>query len=182
MDRRRFLLTSLAGALAAPLAAEAEQAAQAVRIGWLGENRVGGGSSLREYFLQGLRDLGYVEGLNFVMEGRYTEGKVERYRALAAELVALKVDVLVAANTLAAVAAKEATRTAPIVFTGSSDPVGSGLVASLARPGGNVTGSSFFVPGLVGKCMELLKQAVPRTSRVAVLWDPAQLLEQQAKD
>jgi ABC-type uncharacterized transport system substrate-binding protein len=127
---------------------------------------------LREAFLQGLRDLGYVEGRNVVIEYRDAEGKRQRLLALAAELVALKVDVIVAPNTPAALAAKQATRTLPIVFALAADPVASGLVTSLARPGGNVTGLSILAPELVGKCLELLKQAVPGVSRVAVLWKP----------
>ena len=153
MDRRRFLLTSLAGALAAPLGAGCQQAGKVARIGVLGTDR--------EAFLQGLRDLGYVEGRNVVIEYRDAEGKPERLPALAAELVALKVDVIVAPGTPQALAARQATRTLPIVFTNAGDPVGSGLVTSLARPGGNVTGLSNIGPELVGKCLELLKQAVP---------------------
>jgi putative ABC transport system substrate-binding protein len=135
--------------LAAPLAAEAQQAAKVARIGWMGDNPALS-PQLREAFLQGLRDLGYVEGRSVVIEYRYAEGKLERLPALAAELVTLKVDVIVAATgTPAALAAKRATRTVPIVFPAASDPVTSGLVTSLARPGGNVTGLSFFTPDLV---------------------------------
>jgi putative ABC transport system substrate-binding protein len=132
---------------------------------------------LREAFLQGLRDLGYVEGRNVVIEDRSAEGKPERVPALAAELVALKVDVIVTSGTPRALAAKHATRSVPIVFAGVSDPVKSGLVTSLARPGGNVTGLSLLAPDLVGKDLEQLKQAVPGVSRVAVLWQPGALGE-----
>jgi putative tryptophan/tyrosine transport system substrate-binding protein len=166
--------------LAAPLAAEAQQAA--ARLGWLGENPAAN-PHLRGAFLQGLRDLGYVEGRNVVIEYRNAEGKLERFPALAAELVALKVDVIVTAGgTLAALAAKQATRTLPIVFAAAADPVESGLVTSLARPGGNVTGLSVLAPELVGKCLEQLKQAVPGVSRVAVLWQPGGFGERTEKD
>ena len=117
-----------------------------------------------------------------MIEYRDAEGKFERLPALAAELVALKVDVIVAPGTPAALAAKQATRTLPIVFIAVGDPVTSGLVTSLARPGGNVTGSSILAPELVGKCLEQLKQAVPGVSRVAVLWQPGGLGERTEKD
>jgi putative ABC transport system substrate-binding protein len=156
------------------VAAEAQQAAKVARIGWLGEEPTRS-TYLREAFLQGMGDLGYVEGRNLVLESRYAEGKLERFPALAAELVALKVDVIVAAGgTRAVLAAKQATKTVPIVFPAASDPVASGLVSSLARPDGNVTGLSFFSPELVGKCLELLTQAAPGVSRVAVLWQPGE--------
>ncbi len=137
---------------------------------------------MREAFRQGLRDLGYVEGRNLVIEYRFAEGKSERVPSLAAELVALKVDVIVAVTTPEALAAKKATRTLPIVFVAAADPVTSGLVSSLARPGGNVTGLSSFFPELVGKRLELLTQAVPGVSRVAVLWHPGFLPERTEKD
>jgi ABC-type uncharacterized transport system substrate-binding protein len=155
----------------APLAVDAQQTAKIPRIGYLSPN-LAAAPHLREAFLQGLRELGYVEGRNVLIEYRDAKGKLERFPALAAELVALKVDVIVAGSTPAALAAKQATTTLPIVFPAGSDPVASGLVTSFARPGGNVTGLSFFTPELVGKCLELLKQAVPGTSRVAVLWQP----------
>jgi putative ABC transport system substrate-binding protein len=123
-------------------------------------------------FRQGLRDLGYIEGRNVVIEYRDAEGKFERLPALAAELVVLKVDVIVVGGTPQALAAKQATRTIPIVLAGAGDPITSGLVTSLARPGGNVTGLSILGPELVGKCLELLKQAIPGVSHVAVLWHP----------
>ncbi len=166
----------------APLAAEAQQAAKIARIGYLSLD-VATSAHLREAFLQGLRDLGYVEGRNVVIEYRDTEGKFERLPALAAELVALKVDVIVAAGgTPSALAAKQATRTIPIVVAIAADPVASGLVTSLARPGGNVTGLSMLTPELVGKRLELLKQAVPGVSRVAVLWQPGDYGEHTEKD
>jgi ABC-type uncharacterized transport system substrate-binding protein len=181
MDRRRFMLTSLAGALAAPLGAEAQQAAKIARIGYLAIDLVAN-PRFRESFRQGLRDLGYVEGRNVVIEYRDAEGKPERLPALAAELVALKVDVIVAGGTAQALAAKQATRSLPIVFAQAADPVSSGLVTSLARPGGNVTGLSMLNPELVGKCLEHLKEAVPGISRVAVLWRAGELGERTERD
>ena len=121
-----------------------------------------------EAFRQGLRELGYVEGKNIVIEWRSAEGKLDRLPALAAELVRLKVDVIVTAGATSTRAAKEATATIPIVMTQDPDPVGNGFVASLARPGGNITGLSTLGPELSGKRLELLKEIVPRLSRVAV--------------
>ena len=158
----------------APLAAEAQPAAKVTRIGYMSPN-MADWPHTHEAFRQGLRDLGYVEGRNLVIEYRDAEGKLERLPALAAELVALKVDVIVAPNTVAALAARQVTRTVPIVFAVATDPIASGLVTSLPRPGGNVTGLSILAPELVGKCLELLKQAVPGVSRVAVLWTPGLL-------
>jgi len=166
----------------APLAGEGQQAAKVPRIGYLALNP-GTSPHLREAFLQGLRDLGYVEGRNVVIEYRSAEGKPERFPALAAELVALKVDVIVTGGgTPTALAAKQATRTIPIVFASAGDPVADGLITSLARPGGNITGSSNLTPELVGKCLEQLKQAVPGVSRVAFLWHPGASGERTDKD
>jgi putative ABC transport system substrate-binding protein len=181
MERRTFMALVSGGLLAAPLIAEAQQAAKIARIGWLGNDPVGG-PHLSEAFRQGLRDLGYVEGRNVVIEYRWAEGKFERLPALAAELVALKVDVILATTVLAAVAAKQAVKTIPIVFFAAADPIGSGLVTSLARPGGNVTGLSVLSPELIGKRLEHLKQAVPGVSRVAVLWEPGGGGERTDKD
>ena len=182
MDRRAFLAGAVA-LLAAPLAAEAQQAAKIARIGYLSPN-LATSPHLREAFRQGLRDLGYVEGRNVVIEYRDAEGKgVERFPALAAELVALKVDVIfVGGGTRVVLAAMQATKTIPIVFASVADPVGSGLVTSLARPGGNVTGLSGLTSELVGKCLEHLKQAVPGVSRVAILWRPGALPERTEKE
>jgi len=181
MDRRDTVLALLALG-AAPLAAEAQQAAKVARIGYLSSS-LASSPRLRDAFLQGLRDLGYVEGRNVVIEYRDAEGKVERVPALAAELVALKVDVIfVGGSTRVTLAAMQATKTVPIVFTSVGDPLESGLVTSLARPGGNVTGSSSLGPELVGKRLELLKQAVPGVDRVAVLRQPAALGERTAND
>jgi putative ABC transport system substrate-binding protein len=165
----------------APLAAEAQQAGQAARIGYLAANLTVS-LHMTEAFRQGLRDLGYVDGRSVVIEYRDAEGKYDRLPARAAELVALKVDVIVAADTPAALAAKQATRTLPIVFIGAGDPVTIGLVTSLARPGGNVTGLSLLAPELVGKRLELLKQAVPGVGRVAALWQPGFVGERTEKD
>ena len=171
MDRRTFIGRVAGGLLAAPLAAEAQQAANIARLGFLG-NSATALAHLREAFLQGMRERGYVEGRNLAIEYRYADGKLEQLPELAAELVALKVQIIVALPTPAAQAAKQATKTIPIVFAGAGDPVASGLVTSLARPGGNVTGLSGLGPELIGKCLEQLKQAVPGVSRVAVLWQP----------
>jgi len=153
--------------------AEAQQGAKVARIGWLGLEP-DCSPHLRAAFLEGLRDLGYVEGRNLVIESRYAGGSAERAPAAAAELAALKLDVIVAGTTPTALAAKHATRTTPIVFPAASDPVTSGLVSSLARPGGNVTELSFLSAELVGKHLELLKRALPAVSRVAVLWQPGE--------
>jgi len=168
--RRAFLGSLTVGLLAAPLAA-AQQAGKMPRIGFLSLN-LAASPHLPEAFRQGLRDLGYVEGGNVVIEYRSAEGKPERLPALAAELVALKVDVILAGGPAQALAAKHATRTLPIVFTAAPDPVTDGLVTSLARPGGNVTGLSNLTTDLVDKRLELVKQAVPGVSRVAILWQP----------
>ena len=186
ISRRRFL-TGVAIGLApmgAPAHAQeykAQQAAKIARIGSLATERVSN-PHLTEAFRQGLRDLGYVEGRNVVIEIRDAEGKYERLPALAAELVALKVDVILVGSTPTALAAKQATKTLPIVFVSVADPVASGLVTSLARPGGNTTGLATLIPELVGKCLEQLKQAVPGVGRVAVLWQPGALGERTEKD
>src|SRR5262249_4230927 len=154
MNRRAFV-TGLGAVLAAPLAAEAQQGTVA-RIGLLGNNPASG-PHLREAFRDGLRELGHIESRNVIIEYRFAEGKLERLPALAAELVALQVDVIVAAaGPPIALAARQATSTVPIVFIAAGDPVKGGLVASLSRPGGNLTGLSSLAPDLIGKCMELL--------------------------
>jgi putative tryptophan/tyrosine transport system substrate-binding protein len=179
MNRRTFLYGLTFAVVPAPLAAGAQQPAKVPRIGYLVPNLA---ATPPEAFRQGLRDLGYVEGRNLMIEYRDAEGKFERLPALAAELVALKVDIIVAPNTVGVLAAKQATRTLPIVFATAGDPVASGLVTSLARPGGNVTGLSILAPELIGKCLELLKQAVPGVSRVAALWEPGVVGERLDKD
>ena len=176
MDRRAFIAAVTRGLLAAPLVAEAQPAGKIARIGYLATNLRGSPPASHEAFLEALRGLGYVEGRNVVIEYRDAEGKDERLAALAAELVALNVDVIVAAaGTLAAVAARKATRTLPIVFIAVGAPVTSGLVTGLARPGGNATGLSAVSPDLASKWLELLKQAVPGVSRVAFLRQPGAL-------
>jgi ABC-type uncharacterized transport system substrate-binding protein len=183
MDRRAFIGSLAGGLLAGPFGADAQPTAKVFRIGYLAANSLATSPpNLHEAFRQGLRDLGYVEGRNVVIEYREAEGKFERLPGLAAELIALNVDVIVAPTTVAALAAKQVTRPLPIVFFGATDPVTGGLVGSLARPGGNVTGLSGFSPELVGKCLEVLKQAVPGASRVAILWQPGSGGERTEKD
>jgi putative ABC transport system substrate-binding protein len=148
--------------------AEAQQQAKIPRLGYL----TGGDSSPNEAFVQGLRDIGYFEGKNIVIEVRNADGTMDRLPHLAAELVRLKVNVIVAVGGQATLPAKHATITIPFVFTLVSDPVGAGLVTSLARPGGNLTGLSSVSTDLSGKRLELLKEAIPKVSRVAVLYDP----------
>ena len=179
--RVTFSITLLLGGLFNPLAAAAQQAAKGPRIGYLNAN-LAASPHLTEAFRQGLRDLGYIEGRNVVIDYRDAEGKFDRLPALAVELVALKVDVIVATGTLAALAAKRATSSIPIVFPTVGDPVTDGLVISLARPGGNVTGLSNLTPELVGKCLELLKEAIPGVSQVAILWQPGGFVERTRKD
>jgi len=172
MRRIRLAVVLTLVLFGAPPAAEAQQAAKIPRIGYLA-NRLAANPDQQEAFLQGLRDLGYVDGRNVVIEYRDAEGKLERLPALAAQLVALKVDVIVAAaGTLPALAAKQASGAVPIVFIAVGNPVTSRLVTSLARPGGNLTGLSALTPELASKWLELLKQAVPGVTRVAVLWQP----------
>ena len=181
MDRRTFIGHVAGALLAAPLAAEAQPAAKVYRIGYLSSN-LAGSSYMTEGFRQGLRDLGYVEGRNVVIEFRDADGKLERLPALATELVALKVDVILVGGTVAALATKQATSTVPIVFVSAIDPVTDGLVTSLARPGGNTTGLSTLAPELLGKRLEHLKQVVPGVSQVAVLWQPGALSERTERD
>ena len=173
MKRPAVCVMLLVAGLFGAAVCEGQQATNMPRIGWLGDDPTRA-PHLREAFLHGLRDLGYVEGRSFVLERRYHEGKLDRLPALAAELVALNVAVIVATGTPNALAAKQATRTIPIVVAAASNPVATGLVSGLARPGGNVTGLSLFTPELVGKCVEILRQAVPKISRVAVLWQPGE--------
>jgi putative ABC transport system substrate-binding protein len=171
MKRREFILALGGAAVAWPHAARAQQAAKVPRIGYLSPGSASGGSG-DDAFRQGLRELGYIEGTNIVIEYRFAEGKFDRLAKLAAELVQLKVDVIVAVVTQASLAARDATRTIPIVMAYVSDPVGSGLVASIARPGANITGTSGMNAEMAGKSLEALKEAVPKAARVAVLWNP----------
>jgi putative ABC transport system substrate-binding protein len=171
--RRREFITLLGGAAAAwPLAAHGQQPARIPRIGYLISFIPSEGRLLWEACRQGLRELGYAEGQNIVLEPRWAEGRHERLPALAADLVGLKVDMIVAAATPASLAAKAATSTIPIVIVAVGAPIKAGLVASLARPGGNVTGLSLLTPELSGKRLELLMDMLPKLSRVAVLMNP----------
>jgi ABC-type uncharacterized transport system substrate-binding protein len=169
-----LLITLTLGFLVGPLAAQAQQTEKLYRIGWLSAGPPPPKPTLGiQAFLQGLHDLGYVEGQNLVMEYRYAAGSAERLRDLAAELVRLPVDVIVAVGASGTRGAQHATRTIPIVMTGNYDPVGQGFVASLARPGGNITGMSYQGTDLPGKRLEILKEIVPQSTRIAVLANPA---------
>jgi putative ABC transport system substrate-binding protein len=173
IDRRTFLAGTGAVLLATPLAAGAQGPGKSPRVGFLGPRTRADAAPYLDAFLLGLREIGWVEGKNIFIEYRWAEGRSERLPDLAAELVRLKVDVILAGPTSAAVAAKNATSTIPIVTTSAGDP-GVGLVASLSRPGGNVTGLSFSVEmATFGKGLELLKETVPKVRRVAVLSNPA---------
>ena len=167
--RKLFRLTLCTMLLALCASAEAQQPTKVHRIGFLATLSPFTISARAEAFRQGLRELGYVEGKNIVIEYRYAEGKLDRLSELAAELVRLKVDVIITAAPPPTRAAKEATVTIPIVMGFDDDPVGSGFVSSLARPGGNITGLSTLSPEISGKQLELLKEVVPKLSRLAVL-------------
>ncbi len=169
MSKKLFCFALCAMLFSLCFPAQAQQPAKIPRIGYLEAVSPSIGAVRSEAFRQGLRELGYVEGKNIVTEYRYAEGKRDRLPALAAELVRLKVDVIVTAGASATRAAKKATSTIPIVMAQDSDPVGKGIVASLARPGGNITGLSTLAPEISGKQLELLKEIVPKLSRVAVL-------------
>src|SRR5437899_5292863 len=160
--------------LAAPLVADAQQTGKVWRIGYLSTGSDPRDSLTADAFRQGLRDFGYVEGQNIAIEWRWTYGEPERLPDIAAELVRLRVDVIVANINPAIQAAQKATKTIPIVMMLSVDPVGLGFVASLARPAGNITGMTTQAPELAGKRLQFLKEATLRLSRVAVLWDPAE--------
>jgi putative ABC transport system substrate-binding protein len=175
IERRRFIEVIAGGLLAAPLAAEAQQAGKVVRIGVLGDTSppVETSYSGIAAFRQELRGLGYLEGSHVTIEYRWAEGQRERLPDLAADLVRSRVDVILALGPVSARAAKNATTTIPVVFVGSGDPIAEGLVSSLARPGGNVTGLAV-IAGLdiVGKRLALLKEVVPGVTRMAMLWNP----------
>ncbi len=172
MINRRAFVTVLGALLAAPLGAEAQQAARIPRIGVLHPGAPATSSHFAAAFTEGLRELGYLEGQNIVVERRFGEAKAERLSDIAAELVRLKVDVIVTSTDPGIAAVKRQTQLIPIVMANSTDPVGTGFVASLARPGGNVTGLSSVSPELSAKRLELLKEAVLRLSRVAIVWNP----------
>jgi ABC-type uncharacterized transport system substrate-binding protein len=179
--RRREFITLLGGAAASwPLAARAQQPSRVrvPKIGYLSPVSASSGFLAYEMFRQGLRELGYVDATNIVIEYRFADGQFDRLPALAAELVQLKVDVIVTAVTQASLAARDATKTIPIVIAGVSDPVGSGLIENLARPGGNITGTSSQTSEVVGKSLELLKEVIPGIVRVAALWNPSNVVFQ----
>ncbi|HEU4342013.1 MAG TPA: ABC transporter substrate-binding protein [Candidatus Binatia bacterium] len=168
MNQKNLALTLSATLLALCVSVEAQQPKKIARIGYLITGTPSTQAPYTEAFRQGLRDLGYIEGQNTAIEFRYVEGKVDRYRELAAELVNLKVHVIVTGGATATRSAKEATNTIPIVMAQDPDPIANGFVSSLGRPGGNVTGLSSLVSDLGGKRLELLREVIPRLSRVAV--------------
>ena len=171
MDRRTFLGALASGLLAAPLAAQAQPPGKVYRIGMLERTSPATNAANFEAFRRGLRELGYVEGKNLVIEYRSADGRDERFAGLATELVRLNVDLILTRGTPAALAAKNATGTIPVVITGLADPVGQGIVASLARPGGNITGVSAIVTELYAKRVELLRELLPRASRISALFN-----------
>jgi ABC-type uncharacterized transport system substrate-binding protein len=168
MKKKLTLLTLCALLLALSYSASAQQTTKVLRIGYLAAVSPSAVAARTEAFRQGLWELGYVEGKNIIIEWRFAEEKLDRLPALATELVRLKVDIIVTAGRISTRGAKEATSTIPIVMTQDSDPVANGFVASLARPGGNITGLSTLTPELSGKRLELLKEVIPTLSRVAV--------------
>jgi putative ABC transport system substrate-binding protein len=174
MMKRREFITLLGGAVTSwPRAARAQQAGKVYRIGFLGNSTAALEANLLGPFREGLRDLGYIEGQNIMIEYRWAEGKYERFPALTAELIALKVDVIVTAGTPASLAVKQAATSIPLVMVAVGDPVATGLVASLGRPGGNITGLTSISSEMEGKRLELLREVVPKLSHVAVLWNAA---------
>jgi putative ABC transport system substrate-binding protein len=174
LERRTFMEMIVGGLFAAPLVAEAQTAGRIWRIGILSPSTTPSETARRQSpLMQKLAELGYVENQNLIVEYRAAEGKIDRLPGLAVELVQVKVDAIFTASSPGVQAARTATNSIPIVFTGVNDPVGLGLVASLARPGGNVTGVSTLVGGdLVAKQLQLLKEVIPRLSRIAILWNP----------
>jgi putative ABC transport system substrate-binding protein len=173
MNNRRKLIIALgAGALVAPLLSLAQQQRKVPRIGLLARTSAASLAPLLEAFRQGLRELGWVDGKNISIEYRYAEGQLDRLPALATDLVRLNVDVIVTVDTPPTQAAKQATSTIPIVIAVSADPVGAGLVSSLAHPGGNTTGLALLAPESDQKNLELLKETLPKAKRVAMIWDP----------
>ena len=184
MKRREFI-TLVGGAAAAwPLTVGAQPQTKIPQIGLMVTGALESPEARVQLdaFRQGLRQLGYVEGQNIVIEYRGADGRIERFQSLAADLVSLDVDLIVASNTPAALAARQATATIPIVAPVMGDPVADGLVASLAQPGGNVTGLTFLAPELTAKRMQLLKDALPNVSRVAALWHPGAYSERTMND
>ena len=173
MRRREFIALLSGAAAAGPLAARAQPSGKTYRIGFLGPGSYAERKRDIDALQKGLRRLGYEEGRNIVIEYRWAEGRYDRLPELTAELVKLNVDVLVTAGTPGALAAKQATSTIPIVLAAVGDPVAAGIVDSLARPGGNVTGLTFFFVEICAKRVELIKEAIPGLSRIAVLINPA---------
>jgi putative tryptophan/tyrosine transport system substrate-binding protein len=177
--RRREFIGLVGGAMTAwPLVARAQQT-KVYKIGWFGAGTATPVPRVPAAFSEALRELGWIEGKNILFEYRYADNRLERLPELAAELVRLHVDVIVAAGTLAPLAAKQATSTIPIVMTSAGDPIGSGLVANLARPGGNVTGLSLMSPDLGAKRLQMLKELLPGLTRVAVLWNAANVASER---
>jgi putative tryptophan/tyrosine transport system substrate-binding protein len=178
--KRREFITLLGGAAAWPLAASAQQSGKLPTIGFLGQSTRSATSEWTAAFVQRLRELGWIDGRNVAIEYRWGEGRNERFAEIAAEFVRLKVDVLVTAGTPQVLAAKQATSVIPIVFAVAGDPVGTGIVASLARPGGNVTGLATLAADLAGKRLELLREVIPGLGRLAILGNvgnPVSVLE-----
>jgi putative ABC transport system substrate-binding protein len=171
MDRRAFISSITVSLLAAPLTVDAQQPQRLYRIGLLEPTSAATNAANLNAFRQGLRELGYVEGQDFAIEYRSADGREERYAHLSAELVRLKVDLILTRGTPATLAAKNATGSIPVIMTSIGDPVGPGIVASLARPGGNVTGLTSVATELYAKRVELLRELVPRTARVAALFN-----------
>ena len=171
-SRRAFLATMMGGLLAKPLPVGAQEAGKVYRIGFVWDSPAVWPNAL-EAFRQGLRDLGWVEGKNIVVEYRWAEGRFDRLPSLMDELVRLKVDLIVAPTSIYTGAAKRATSTIPIVFVSHADPIGSGHVASLARPGTNATGLTIIMSETMAKSLELLKATLPALTQVAMIWDPA---------
>jgi putative tryptophan/tyrosine transport system substrate-binding protein len=172
MKRREFIALAGGAAVAWPLAAQTQPAAKVRRVGFLARTSAASLTPLLDSFRQGLRDLGWAEGKNISIEYQFGDGRFDRLGELAAALVRLNVDVIVTVDTPPTQAAKSATSTIPIVIAVSADPVGAGLVASLARPGGNITGLSLLAPDTDQKNLEIVKEALPRANRVGMIWDP----------
>jgi len=172
VKRRAFLAALASGLFAAPLADGAQPAGKVWRVGYLGISAVSPADPIWEAFRIGMREHGYTEGQNLIIERRYAEGREERYPSFVAELLALKVDIILTTSTQAALAAKAATSSIPIVLVGVQDPERTGLVASLGRPGGNVTGISNQLLEVQAKQYQLFKEALPRLARLGVLWNP----------
>jgi putative ABC transport system substrate-binding protein len=184
VSTRREFLTLLAGgaAVTKPLATRAQQGGKVPRVGFLGNSTAALEANLIGPFRDGLREHGYEEGRNIIIEFRWAEGKYERFPALIAELIAAKVDVIVTAGTPASLAVKKATSSIPLVMIAVGEPVATGLVASLARPGGNITGLTSISPEIEGKRLELLREVVPSISYIAVLWNaasPVQVIQEK---